>query len=618
MMRTSLLPAGAVSTGLPALLLIAALFGLNAASFMNAALVTDSGRDIANAWAIAQGSSLPLTGPEIYGTWRLGPIWFYLLAVPFLAGGSLTALALWVGLLASLKIPLAYLVAKRLCGPAAGIALASLVALPGWNSAGALVISHTAVVETAVFAVLWVGLWIHQRPDPGRFTLAGLMLALAMHAHPTALVVAPWLLAAAWSRIPGARLPLLMSAAGAGFLLPWLPMLYEEALSGWPQIRASQAYVASVGLGERIQSIPVVARGLLAGWVPLLADYLLPSWPGAKALLLIGWSLALVGAAAGAAKALWLKRWAAPLLLLQLVGALLLVGVLRLGPPVYMLFAVFPLASLAFLAGWRELLPERVFGRFAHLLLAASVLVLAAVVLHRSTLLEQGTLALPAAAFADVRAPIGEDVPGRFWLAVSQQEAAAATLCGEGVAVHGEFASVLALGAGVAAERACGASRGPRLGGREGAWHLVGLPVAHADALGVAGTVSTKGWLLTRADPVLHPPSGLEMRVNIRYLVDEYRDRLQLPPAEPIELSVRCLPNALLVANNLDLGLNTLMVDVVLDGASVAPALTSISASYFDCGAGGEARVRMASLNQDAADLFMIRRDGAAGIKAGP
>lgn len=617
-MRTFLLSASALPIRLPALLLVTALFALNAISFMNAALVTDSGRDIANAWAIANGSSLPLTGPEIYGTWRLGPIWFYLLAVPFLFGGSLTTLALWVGLLASLKVPLAYFVAHRLYGRPAGIALASLVALPGWSSAGALVIAHTAVIESAVFSVLWVGLWIRQRPDIGRLVLGGLMLGLAMHAHPTAVVVAPWLVGAAWSRVPGSRLRKAAAAAGVGFLLPWLPMLYDEALSGWPQIGASQAYVAGIGWGERLASVPAVAHGLISGWTPLLAGFLLPAWPHAKTALAVAGSLALLLAALGAVKALWLKRRCVLILLVQLLGALLLVCMLRLGPPVYMLFAVFPLAALATLACWRELLPDRAFGRFSWLLLAVSMSLLVAVVLHRSTLLEQGTLPLPGSSLADVRTPIDTDVPGRFWLAVSQQEGAVARLCGADSVVHGELASVLALGAGVAAERACGEGDTPRLAGREGALHLAGLPVAHADVLGVAGTTATKGWLLTRATRVLHPDSGTPMKANIRYLVDEYRDRTRLPPPEPIELSVMCPPHALLVANNLDIGLNTLAVNVMLDGVAIAPALTSISASYFDCGTGGRAQVHVDSSNSGAADLFLIDRDAAAGLSGTP
>ena len=47
-----------------------------------AALIVDSGRDLANAFAIAQGSAFPLYGPGLFGTWHPGPAWFYLLALP--------------------------------------------------------------------------------------------------------------------------------------------------------------------------------------------------------------------------------------------------------------------------------------------------------------------------------------------------------------------------------------------------------------------------------------------------------------------------------------------------------------------------------------------------------
>ena len=46
-------------------------------------LVTvDSIRDIYQANSIASGSSLPLTGPQLAHTVHLGPLWFYILAVP--------------------------------------------------------------------------------------------------------------------------------------------------------------------------------------------------------------------------------------------------------------------------------------------------------------------------------------------------------------------------------------------------------------------------------------------------------------------------------------------------------------------------------------------------------
>ncbi len=91
----------------------ALLFALAVAIFPQAGLVIDSGRDLANAWLIAQGEFFPLVGPDIFGTWKLGPVWFYLLAVPLLFNGSLFTVSLWIGVSASLKIPLAYLLGRR-------------------------------------------------------------------------------------------------------------------------------------------------------------------------------------------------------------------------------------------------------------------------------------------------------------------------------------------------------------------------------------------------------------------------------------------------------------------------------------------------------------------------
>jgi len=98
------------------------LIVLHVAVHIDALLVIDSGRDVANAWLIAKGANFPLWGPSIYGTWSLGPVWFYLLAIPlWFDSQSLTPLALLIGVLGAAKLPLAYFLGRRLYGPSAGI-----------------------------------------------------------------------------------------------------------------------------------------------------------------------------------------------------------------------------------------------------------------------------------------------------------------------------------------------------------------------------------------------------------------------------------------------------------------------------------------------------------------
>ena len=87
-------PAGLVALLALASFAYAASFGWTFASH-------DFIRDLLAAGDIAHGDALPLRGPVINGMVHVGPQWFYVLAVPLLAGGGLLAATLWAGVLAA-------------------------------------------------------------------------------------------------------------------------------------------------------------------------------------------------------------------------------------------------------------------------------------------------------------------------------------------------------------------------------------------------------------------------------------------------------------------------------------------------------------------------------------
>ena len=150
-------------------LLLAALVALHVALFPFATLVTDSGRDLANAYAVGHGGPYPEYGPGLFGRWKLGPVWFWLLALPLKLGASVTAAALFTGLLAAAKIPLAYGLGLRLLDARLGLLAALLIALPGWSSVGTLVLAHVSVVESALLATAWLALRLYrQQPESVR------------------------------------------------------------------------------------------------------------------------------------------------------------------------------------------------------------------------------------------------------------------------------------------------------------------------------------------------------------------------------------------------------------------------------------------------------------------
>ena len=260
---------------------LAALVTLHIALFAFATLVIDSGRDLANAFAVGHGGPYPQYGPSLFGRWQLGPAWFWLLALPLRLFGSITAAALFTGALAAAKIPLAYLLGKRMLDARLGLLAAVLISLPGWSSVGTLVIAHTSVVESAMLATFWLALVAWQERRAGAAAAACLMLTLALHAHPTALIAAPAVALASWRAVLVPQRWGWLVVGIALFVLPYLPALLAEMRSGWPQASASLAYLGEANAGARLAHLPQVLWALFTGGAWFGGHFLLPAPSGA-------------------------------------------------------------------------------------------------------------------------------------------------------------------------------------------------------------------------------------------------------------------------------------------------------------------------------------------------
>ncbi|MGH8800369.1 MAG: hypothetical protein ACREX7_08995, partial [Casimicrobiaceae bacterium] len=94
--------------------IVAAFMAIYVASSFFGAAGPDTARDVAAALAIRNLQALPLHGPLLAGTSHLGPLWFYLLALPLAVHRSWVGVALFVAVLGSLQFPLAYATGRRL------------------------------------------------------------------------------------------------------------------------------------------------------------------------------------------------------------------------------------------------------------------------------------------------------------------------------------------------------------------------------------------------------------------------------------------------------------------------------------------------------------------------
>ncbi|MCF6301525.1 MAG: hypothetical protein L3J52_10485, partial [Proteobacteria bacterium] len=162
---------------------------INSFAYMGGAITLDSARDIQRALDIAKAMSFPLVGPDIGGFFHAGPIWFYFLSVPALSG-SLVVVSLWVGFFASLKFVFAYLLGKELIDRKFGLLWSICLLLPDWKTIDQFVIRHTNVVETLCLLLLLFLLRYYQKGHGKYLLLSVLILSLAVHAHPSTLILA--------------------------------------------------------------------------------------------------------------------------------------------------------------------------------------------------------------------------------------------------------------------------------------------------------------------------------------------------------------------------------------------------------------------------------------------
>ncbi len=584
------------------------LYIVQAIIFYYAMIVVDSGRDIANAWTIASAQGFPLYGPEIYGTWHLGPFWFYFLALPLALGGSLGTLALCVGLLAAAKVPLAYLLGKHWYGSHGGLLLAALISIPGWSSVGSIAIAHTSIVESAVLLVMLLSLSVMKTPCPKRSAILMLAFALALHAHPTAIVITPWVAVALVYTIRQSNVVTTLLLSAAAFSLPWLPLLIAEASSGWLMLSTSGDYFEGLSLAAMAPgNTYAVAKGLLIGWVPFVSQYMVPWLSDFESIMVAGALLILCAATLGLIRSAWGGERLTLAIIVNLVGALWLLSVLRPDAVAHMYFALIPLVVCALGIGLTRLLAGRTLT-VGWILVVLSIVLQIGVLIERRSIAENGSLwSYPGDAAANISQPVEDDGVVLFWLAAGVQDQLAAELCGSNTSLHGELASAFSWGAGVAIERACRDHRfRPHMGGKQGDRRIAGIPRAHAEHLGIEDGEVKHGFTLLDPRQVLHPEFGEMIVANPEYPVVSYRERLRRTGAQSTEINAACQAGELLVVNNLMPALNPMSLQVSDSISLQEAALETLASSYFRCTQSSSMRIRIEALNLEQVEIFTL------------
>jgi hypothetical protein len=589
-------------------LLVVALTLLAIAMSPLAALIVDSGRDLGAGLAIARGEQFPSYGPSLFGLWRPGPVWFYLLAVPLAVTKSVGATALFAGVLAAMKIPLAWSLGMRMRGAALGLAFAAFVALPGWATLGQLVVSHTMLVEAAVLATLWLCLVGLQRESAQLAALAAVLLALAVHAHPTALVAAPAVAWAIWNAIVRPRRWGWLALAAIGFALPFLPALVAEARSGWPQFARSAGYFGSGDYLARADRIDDVLVGAFRGQAVFVRDFLLARWPAIAWFVFLGSVASSIVAAIGLAIGLFRDRLVLVALVLTACGWLFVL-LLRDATPGWMAYAVLALQAGLLALGWHCAWPTAWRDHAARGLAVFALLASGALLASRVASVQDGVQYLPTASIADIAVTPVRDPPVRFWLPAYAHDALFERVCGApgGVSLHGDLATALHFGQGVAAALHCDDSNKVGFGG-QAPRSLAGVPRAIAEELGIPGESVDWGYVLSTPVRVIHPERALPVATHSRYLVDDYLPRIGRDAPTVVRVRTSCGADDVLVVTDRLPALNEPFEVRGVDG-DMPPLLTrTIASRYFACPESQQLSLDVVALDADAAGMFLLRR----------
>lgn len=448
----------------------------------------DGVRDFEAAWDIILGARLPLAGPIINESVHLGPVWFYILAIPLAISHSLTFTLLFVGGLAALKFWLAEALGRQTMGARFGLLFALALALPGWSLLAPIDFTHTALIEAAMLASAFCLLHLAQGRSPHWWAAYGLLQALALHTHPATVILLVLVPLVGWMRFGRVERGVAGDLGWLGLgllagLLVFLPSLLFEAERNWKGFEQLSRFAADHSPFVAMLATPTLWYGIALRGPDVLFSYLASPFLGETARWL--WIMLLVAALLGSIRAAQRVSQRRTLLAIVTVAgaSLLLLAALRSQTPYYMAQAWISFWSALIALGWWAL------GRKAVGPVIAGVAVLCSIgnvsVVQRT---EQGLIQLPILSASNV-----QQASPAFGLPVIpawRLEPFGRDLCTEPVptVLHGPLAQGYDNMLGLPGRMACDDTPWVTIGGgaaETAAVHFVGLTPAQLRNLGL-------------------------------------------------------------------------------------------------------------------------------------
>ena len=578
---------------------------------------TDTADEILRAYEIRHGLAYPLEGPFLGGALHLGPVWFYLAAIPLWISESWLSVTLFLGLVAGLKFPLAYWCGRRLIDSDFGLAWAVAMFVPGWHSFEQLAVLNPNAVAAALLLVVAIFLHGLQRgTSPGFFFSMGLAHALAIHVHPTSMPAAVLVVAALWiHRRRGGSLAPAIIAAAAGFVVPFLPYVASQFANGFADWKSASSYATGqISFANIVNAPSVIANYVIAG-PALIAQYIF-GWEAAASRLL-GWAFAALALVSLAAFVRAPSILPARRLVPSFLAALLLVAgwiaCARPTTPVQFVWILCPLVAGLVALGWWSLAR---FHRVRPLVLGLAI----------ATLL-LNCLAIRAAAFAvrdgegplpsrilDIKGGLPPQVFTSVWFPAAAHGELGRLLCATPgtIDLHGHLAEVVDKDLGLDTLLDCGDRSRLSLAGHRGEARYAGMTRPFWRALGWKPPCLVGSLGITKEVTPLLQHEGLAVADGSTYLPRRHGTNA---PAK-LAFDVAAPANHALLVTNVLGAYEAFRIESAQVGAAPATPLigNDLSQLYRPSGSGEgivHSRFVILTTNPDAVDIVSIAPPGA-------
>jgi hypothetical protein len=569
-----------------AVILFSMITYLSCAPFAIAHL--DLSRDIGVALGIANAERWPLHGPALNWTLHLGPVWYYLLAVPLWLTHSWIVVVMTIGVIAALKFPIAYALGSRLVDSRFGVLWVVLLALPGWNSLEVLLMEHTSFVATCVLGFLWMLLRYSETGSARYLYGLSILYALSLHAHPSTLalllVATPFVLRS-WSKSPTKWREL--AIAVFMLLVPFLPFIASQIASGSPDIRSAVDYLSSAGGLGSFSDFPATMRGIFVTGPELIAKSVLrldDRWAVAYTVFYgLLWATAIVGLVSSAA--------ARPTRNIAMIGATTVVAIavsvvlIRSVTPYYMSFVILVLLLGLAALGLRAATALPGIRSLAYLLATGAAVLPIVVSVGAARTFSTGSYPFAIFPLFDIKRPYVDGPPLAFVPAYAIGTIGDALCESRSVVAHGALAFHLLTDYALETRLQCAAPTAVRLGGSEpaDATHVAGvsrtllrkLPMVSAKADRTAGPLA-----FFRVSRVLSPTSGESTAAPGTYPPTPYT----FGPSRTLTLQfdARC-DEIVIVTNMYYVFAPDPKIVAVLNGKTVQPAAADALSTAYVC-----------------------------------